>query len=166
MKTVPLLLVTMAATLTSAAQGSEKRVIHSQPSWVISTPQVELAITEQGGQMAPVTFFRDTPKPVQPYHISPWQDEKLTNLPAPVLNSLRGDWFCVPFGGNSDAFHGEQHPPHGEVAGGTWQYAGLEKAAGVTTLRLTIGTKVRLGSITKELSLVDGQNVVYSRDVI
>jgi hypothetical protein len=31
---------------------------------------------------------------------------------------------------------------------------------------LTIETKVRKGRVTKELSLVDGQNVVYSRDTI
>src|SRR3954471_279357 len=93
------LLLTMAATLPALTHAAEQRVIHSQPSWVISTPQVELAVTERGGQMAPVTFFRDTPKPVQPYHISPWQDEGLKDLPAPVLASLRGDWFCVPFGG-------------------------------------------------------------------
>src|SRR5882757_7762118 len=117
MKTALPLLV-MATTLSAVVQGAEQRVIHSQSSWVISTPQVELAVTERGGQMAPVTFFRDTAKPVQPYHISPWQDEKLADLPAPVLNTLRGDWFCIPFGGNSEAFRGEQHPPHGEVAGG------------------------------------------------
>lgn len=156
----------MATTLSAVAQGAEQRVIHSQPSWVISTPQVELAITERGGQMAPVTFFRDTARPVQPYHISPWQDEKLTDLPAPVLNSLRGDWFCVPFGGNDEAFNGEKHPPHGEVAGGMWRLLGDAKANGVTTLRLSFETKVRPGTITKELSLVEGQNVVYSRDVI
>ena len=165
MKIVPQLLL-MATALSTTAMAAEKRVIHSQPSWVISTPQVELAVTESGGNMAPVTFFRDTPKPVQPYHISPWQDEKLTNLPAPILNTLRGDWFCMPFGGNSDEFHGEKHPPHGEVAGGTWRLLGDTKADGVTTIRLGFETKVRPGTITKELSLVDGQNVVYSRDVI
>jgi hypothetical protein len=36
----------------------------------------------------------------------------------------------------------------------------------VTTLTLGIETKVRKGRVTKELSLVDGQNAVYSRNVI
>lgn len=165
MKTVPFLL-TMAATLPALTHAAEKRVIHLQPSWVISTPQVELAVTEAGGDMAPVTFFRDTAKPVQPYYISPWQDEKLTDLPAPVLNTLRGDFFCIPFGGNDAPFHDEKHPPHGEVAGGAWSLVGDTKAEGVTTLKMSFETKVRPGKVTKELSLVDGQNVVYSRDVI
>lgn len=161
MKITSLLLATAA--LASAA---EQRVIHSQPSWVIATPQVELAITERGGHMAPVTFFRDTAKPVQPYHISPWQDEGLKDLPAPVLGSLRGDWFCVPFGGNSDTFRGEKHPPHGEIAGDAWKLLGDWRKDGVTTLRVAFETKARRGKITKELSLVEGQNVVYSRNVI
>jgi hypothetical protein len=152
--------------LAVAARAAEQRVIHSQPSWVIATPQVEIAVTERGAHMAPVTFFRDTAKPVQPYHISPWQDEGLKDLPAPVLGSLRGDWFCIPFGGNSDAFRGETHPPHGEVAGDAWRLLGESKAAGVTTLRLGFETKARRGTITKELSLVEGQNVVYGRNVI
>lgn len=161
MKIAALLLATAA--LASAA---EQRVIHSQPSWVIATPQVELAVTERGGHMAPVTFFRDTAKPVQPYHVSPWQDEGLKDLPAPVLGSLRGDWFCVPFGGNGDAYRGEKHPPHGEIAGDAWKLLGDSRKDGVTTLRLAFETKARRGTITKELSLVDGQNVVYSRNVI
>jgi len=161
MKITALLLATAA--LASAA---EQRVIHSQPSWVIATSQVELAVTERGGHMAPVTFFRDTAKPVQPYHISPWQDEGLKDLPAPVLGSLRGDWFCVPFGGNDAAFRGEKHPPHGEIAGDAWKLLGDSRKDGVTTLRLAFETKARRGTITKELSLIDGQNVVYSRNVI
>jgi hypothetical protein len=87
-------------------------------------------------------------------------------LPAPVLDILRGDWFCVPFGGNSEAFRGEQHPPHGEIVGGTWRLLGDTKTGGVTTLRMSYETKARPGTITKELSLVEGQNVVYSRNVI
>ena len=59
--------------------------IHGQPSYVIRTPEVELAVTELGGHMAPVTFYRGAAKPVQPYHISPWQDERPKSVPVPVL---------------------------------------------------------------------------------
>jgi len=69
--------------------------------------------------MAPVTFFRNTSHPIQPYHISPWQDEAPIEMPAPVLKTLRGDCFCLPFGGNSEAVAGEKHPPHGEIVSTT-----------------------------------------------
>lgn len=143
-----------------------KRTIHSQPSFVVSTQHVELAVTELGGQMAPVTFFRDSSKPVRPYHVSPWQDEKASAMPAPVLNALRGDFFCMPFGGNSDVVGGEKHPPHGEIVGDKWKHVGTSRSGDVTTLTMSIETQVRQGKVTKELSLVADQNVVYSRHII
>ena len=147
-------------------QEPNTRTIHSQPSFVVSTPQVELAVTELGGHMAPVTFFRSSAKPVRPYHVSPWQDEKPSAMPAPVLNALRGDFFCMPFGGNSDSLAGEKHPPHGEIVGEKWKYVGTTKSADVTTLTMSIETRIRRGEVTKELSLVADQNVVYSKHII
>lgn len=148
-----------------AGPGEQTRMVAAQPSWIVATPQVELALTKLGGHMAPVTFFRDSARPVQPYHISPWQGEKHA-YPVPVLVPLRGDFFCLPFGGNGEPVNGEKHPPHGESAGSPWQHVATKKAGDVTTLTTVIKTKVRAGTVTKELSLVDGHNVVYSRHVI
>ena len=166
--TTPLmsLAVIATATVASAADDAKTRTVHSQPSVILATKEVELAVTRLGAHMAPVTFFRDSAKPVQPYYISPWQDEKPSKMPAPVLVTLRGDFFCVPFGGNSDAVAGEKHPPHGEIVGEPWKLVGTKKAGDVMTLTMGIDTKVRKGRMTKEVSLVDGQNVVYSRDTI
>lgn len=153
------------APLAFSSHAAELRTVHSQPSWIIATQQMEIAVTETGAMMAPVTFCRDSDKPVRPYHISPWQDEGL-KLDVPVLVALRGDWFCVPFGGNADAFHGEQHPPHGEVAGSKWSHVETKTQGGVTTLKLALETKVRAGRLTRELALIDGHNVVYGTDTI
>lgn len=153
----------LAAVAACGADSTRTRTIHSQPSFVLSSREVEVAVTRLGGHMAPVTFFRDTSHPVQPYHISPWQDEKASAMPAPVLVALRGDFFCLPFGGNSEAVNGEKHPPHGEIVGEPWALQGTTRAGDVTTLKLGFQTKIRKGQVTKELSLVDGQNVVYSR---
>ncbi len=160
---LPLIAATAAA---SAADETALRTIHAQPSFVVATKEVEIAVTKFGGNMAPVTFFRDSANPVRPYHISPWQEEKPSKMPAPILNTLRGDFFCMPFGGNSDEVAGEKHPPHGEIVGDPWKVVGTKKAGDVTTLTMGIDTKVRKGHVTKELSLVDGQNVVYSRNTI
>jgi hypothetical protein len=163
-------LLALAGFMTIRAVAAEnefvaEKTVAAQPSWVIGTKEVELALTKSGGHMAPVTFFRDTDAPVQPYHISPWQEEGLT-LEPPVLRVLRGDWFCMPFGGNAEPWQKEQHPPHGEIAGAPWRLIGANRVGGITTLRVEIETKLRPGKVTKELSLIEGQNVVYSRDVI
>lgn len=139
--------------------------IASQPSWVIRSRSVELAVTELGGHMAPVSFYRDTDQPVQPYYVSPWQDEHLL-LDEPVLVPLRGDFFCLPFGGNSAPLAGEKHRVHGEPAGAKWALAGVQQTDGITALTLSLTTKVRPGKITKQLSLIDGHNVVYCRHIL
>jgi hypothetical protein len=136
-----------------------RKVIRGQPSWVIANRQVELAVTEQGGHMAPVVFFRDTADPVQPYYMSPWQG-KGTRTGVPVLDVLRGDFFCMPFGGGTP-YRGETHPAHGESAGSRWTLGGVRVSAEVTELTLAMRTTVRPGSITKRISLVDGQNILY-----
>jgi hypothetical protein len=158
-------LLAMTAIAASAVAAEKPRTIHSQPSWTLSTENVELAVTQLGGMMAPVTFFRDTGKPVQPYHVAPWAGEKATYDP-PLLGALRGDWFCMPFGGNAGEFNGEKHPPHGEVANARWRHVATTREGAVATLKLDFETKARKGRVTKELSLIDGQNVVYSRNVI
>jgi hypothetical protein len=152
--------------LATAAEQAKLETIDSQPSWILESPQVRLAVTKVGGQMAPVTFLRDSGKPVQPYHVSPWQNEGLQDLPAPVLTALRGDWFCLPFGGNGDEYRHEKHPPHGEVAGAEWSYVDTKHDGGRHTLVLAFEPQARKGKIVKELTLVDGHNAVYSRHVV
>lgn len=139
-------------------------------SFTLTSPQVTLAVTEIGGHMAPVTFYRQAQK-FEPYHISPWQKEPPAEMPVPVLVPLRGDFFCMPFGGNADPVHGEKHPPHGEVAGSNWKLVGVQEKTGrnqaiVHTLTMQMETSLRKGHVTKQLSLVDDQNVVYSSHTI
>lgn len=166
-RTFPVLLSLFLAFSPILLAGEEETVesFHGQPSWVVRTKEMELAVTQLGGHMAPVTFYRNSDHPVRPYYISPWQEEKL-KLDVPVLMPLRGDFFCMPFGGNDEKFKGEKHPPHGETAGGKWIFAGLEKRDDTTTLTLTLQTKFRPGKVTKKLSLVDGQNVIYCQHII
>ena len=155
-------LVALAALTTSVQAQVKTQTRAGQSCWVVASDEVELAITKLGGHMAPVTFFRDSDTPVAPYYISPWQGEK-HSYPVPVLAPLRGDFFCLPFGGNGDAYQGESHPPHGETAGSAWSLAGTKRDGSVTKLTLELNTTARAGRVVKELGLVDGQNVIYSR---
>jgi len=93
---------------------AKQRVIAGQASLVMGNGQVELAVTELGGQMAPVTFYRDSARPVRPYFISPWQGEKV-KIDEPVVRPLRGDFFCMPFGAPGIC-RGVRHVCHGEPA--------------------------------------------------
>lgn len=139
----------------------ELRTILGQPSWVIRTAQVELALTELGGHMGPVAFGLDS-QPVRPYHVSPWQEEKL-KLDCPCLVPLRGDFLCLPFGANQTPLNGERHPPHGETAGSRWTLAELANTSRGASITVTLKPKVRPGLVTRQLSLVAGHNAVYGR---
>ncbi len=91
------------------------RVVHGQPSWRIASNQVEAFVTQIGGHVAPVTFDRRHRR-IQPYSIAPWAEERAAARLEPIIKVLRGDFFCMPFGGNATVFAGEKHPVHGETA--------------------------------------------------
>jgi hypothetical protein len=137
------------------------QTVHGQPSWRIAREGVEAFVTQVGGHLAPVTF-RLAGRAVQPYHIAPWAEDPPGGLP-PMLQGLRGDFFCLPFGGNAGAFEGEQHPPHGETANELWSLVDLRQEGDETSLELSLTTRVRPGRVTKTVSLVEGHPVVYQR---
>jgi len=116
--------------------------------------------------MAPVSFDADTPTPIQPYYISPWQNEGLTDFGDPVLAPLRGDFFCMPFGANMEKVDGAQHSVHGEAASAKWRFMDLRNEDDVTTLSLELQTTVQKGEVAKQIHLLQGQNVVYTRHIL
>ena len=142
-----------------------KRKIHGQPSWRLASKDVEAFVTEIGGHLGPVTFERRGRK-IQPFSVAPWAQERFNPPLKPIIQVLRGDFFCLPFGGNGTPYRGERHPIHGETANANWVFESLQTVTGRTCLHLSLKTKVRAGRVDKKLYLVDGQNVVYSQHII
>ncbi len=96
------------------------KIVYGQPSWRLVSGEVEAFVTETGGHLGPVTFDRKGRR-IRPYSVAPWAEEAVDrSLPA-ILKVLRGDFFCLPFGGNATAYHGEKHPVHGETANARWR---------------------------------------------
>ncbi len=141
------------------------RTISGQASWRLCSSEVEAWVTELGGQLAPVTFDRRKRR-LQPYSIAPWVEEPASRDLPPILRSLRGDFFCLPFGGNATPFRGERHPIHGETANGRWCLEALGGGSGTVSLHLSLATRIRRGRVDKWIELRDGQNVVYCRHTI
>ena len=143
----------------------KKRIIHGQPSWRVASTQVEAFVTETGGHLGPVTFDRQVRK-LQPYSVAPWVEERVDPAEPTIIKVLRGDFFCLPFGGNATPYGKEKHPVHGETANACWQFHSLETQAGRSCLHLSLQTKVRPGRVDKSIWLVDGQNTIYSQHVV
>jgi hypothetical protein len=62
----------------------------------------DIALYSLGGMLGPAQFRLPDGRMVSPLHVAPWHEEGLPNLP-PILQGLRGDWPCVPFGIRPDA---------------------------------------------------------------
>lgn len=137
---------------------------YGKAAWTVDNGELSLTVTEQGAQTAPI-LFRSGGRTIQPYHITPWQGEGYMS-DCKVMEPLRGDFFCLPFGGNGTAYGGERFPPHGETCGEMWKLDGVNTVDGATTLSLSLDTKVRPGHVVRNLSLVKGQPALYSRTVI
>src|SRR5688500_13812239 len=102
-----------------------KTTILGQPSWRLESNEVEAYVTALGGQLAPVTFDRQNRR-IMPYSVAPWAEEKADPTLPPILKVLRGDFFCMPFGGNEKPWRGERQPAHGETANATWKFESLQ----------------------------------------
>ncbi len=139
--------------------------ILGQKSFVVRNRNVDAAVTELGGHLGPVTFSLGKQK-VAPFSVAPWWDEKLPAGTPALLRALRGDFFCLPFGGNGKAWRGEQHPPHGETANSKWKFESLRRKSGEVCLELSLKTKVRAGRVSKRIRLVNGHSVVYQEHVV
>jgi hypothetical protein len=137
----------------------EQSIIHGQPSWRLASAQVEAFVTEMGGHLGPVTFDRQGRK-FQPYSVAPWAEERTDPSLPPIIRALRGDFFCLPFGGNATPYGREKHPVHGETANARWQFRSLATKAGRTCLHLSLATKARPGRVDKKIWLVNGQDAV------
>jgi hypothetical protein len=150
---------------TKAMAPRGKQIIHGQPSWRLASSSVEAFVTELGGHLGPITFDRKGRK-LQPYSVAPWAEEETDPSLPSIIKALRGDFFCLPFGGNTTPFGRERHPIHGETANARWQFRSLETKAGRSCLHLSLKTKVRPGQVDKRIWVVDGQNTVYSQHVV
>jgi len=139
--------------------------ISGQPSWRFASDNVEAYLTVLGGHLGPVKF-RLPRHTVQPYAVAPWAEERQARGIVPILRVLRGDFFCLPFGGNATPWGGERHPVHGETANRRWRLESLTCEGERVCLHASLLTQVRPGRVDKRLYLIRGHTAVYCQHVI
>lgn len=111
--------------------------------------------------LAPATFRLEDGRSVQPFSIAPWTGEKLPAGTPPLLEVLRGDFLCAPFGGNGTAWRGEKHPPHGEAANSRWTFVSATREREKTAIHLRLSCQVRRGTIDKRIVLRREHRAIY-----
>src|SRR5207249_1604720 len=79
---------------------------------------------ERGDLSSAAVVFDRRGRKIAPLSVAPWATEKLDKSTPPIIRILRGDFFCMPFGGNKTPYRGrgriERHPIHGETANANW----------------------------------------------
>ena len=130
--------------------------IHGEPSFRLRSGDVELFITKRGGQMAPVRFRVAEEEWVSPYSLAPWEPKDTSNEP-PILQILRGDFFCLPFGENKELPH-----VHGDPANLEWKCLEQEKLY----LHMEMEMSYPSGKIEKKIHLNPGELAVYQEHVL
>ena len=124
--------------------------IHGEPSFQLSTPEVDLCLTARGGHLAPVVIHLPG-RDVAPYSLSPWLPEDFPACPV-LLSVLRGDFLCLPFGGQTDG------PPHGDPANAEWTLV----ETGERSLTAALQTTDSGAFVEKILTVRPGHHAVYA----
>jgi hypothetical protein len=140
-----------------------EETLFCQPSWVMQSNAVRMAVTQVAGHMAPVHFGLDAAAAVQPFHISPWQCEETDYLNGRSEKCLRGDFFCLPFG-KADPEDGT--PGHGRTPSAPWTLGGHRSDGGVQSLSIHMENALHEARVSREYFLRDGENIVYDRTTV
>lgn len=129
--------------------------LHGSPSFTLRNKEVELAVTRTGGHLAPLAYLLPGLR-ASPLALAPWLPQEVDPALPRLLTELRGDFFCLPFGGQ------EKGPPHGETANAEWSL--LEQSTGHLALRLE--ARDTGACVTKRLRLVDGHHALYTEHLV
>lgn len=118
-----------------------------------------------GGSLHHVRFNDDDGRVVSPLHTAPWvgSQEALPAELSLVERQLSGDFFCAPFGVNTDEI-----PIHGWSANGHWQRdadsgSAQPDTAGKLSIRYRLEETISGARVTKTLTLHRDHPVLYQR---
>ena len=76
------------------------------------------SVQAMGGMLGPVTFLLPDGRQVSPLHVAPWFDDPDRISQPPILQELRGEWPCVPFGADGPRSLPESWSASGETFDG------------------------------------------------
>ncbi|MCD8350581.1 MAG: hypothetical protein LUC93_08240 [Planctomycetaceae bacterium] len=133
-----------------------------QPCYAFGNEKVDLYSTVLAGNTNP--YFRLGSRHVSPFFIPSWWNEGWLENAPPLFNVCRGNFFCLPLGGDLEGTRGKVIPIHGRCANEHWNWAGIEESGESRSLFLEFEDE--LGLIRKELRLLDGHSVVYENNAV
>jgi len=132
----------------------ELTTMHGVDAWHIRSDSADAWVSVNGAMVAPVKFHQEG-RTAQPYSLAPWEPGTVPGVD-PLLDGLRGDFFCLPFGPQPDG------PQHGQTASAAW----TAEAATPSSVTLRMEASDIDASVTRTISLRDGETVLYQEVLI
>jgi hypothetical protein len=96
-----------------------------------------LSVQSLGGMLGPVLFLLPDGRQVSPLHVAPWGNDPQRGTLPEILQELRGEWPCVPFGSDAvralpdgwsstgESFDGAG-VPHGHGSNVHWEWGACD----------------------------------------
>jgi hypothetical protein len=128
---------------------------HGEPTHFLGTDSARISITPRGGHLR--IEYRDAGGEWHsPYSLPPWRPDECPDAPA-LLQILRGDFFCFPFGVTSGLAD-----PHGETANRVWNPAEASDRSATFVMEL----ESMPGRVTKKLAFDPGALLLRQEHLI
>jgi hypothetical protein len=136
------------------------------PSKSLSWSHGVFSVETLGGMLGPTLFVLPDGRQIAPFHIAPWFAEETAASQPGILQRLRGEWPCVPFGAATDraaidgwpasAANAEPDPhPHGYAANHHWHW--IPAAAGEIALAIDYPAEHPIARCERRIAPVPGQ---------
>ena len=148
------------------AQLPAARTVFGRASYILSSQRVQAALTKTGGHLGPVSFDLGD-RAIQPYAIAPWWNERQPPERPVMQRVLRGDFFCLPFGG---CHGGDNHmpgvPTHGDTAARRWRFRDFDQSEERTWIELEMRVRYPRAHVLKRIELRVDHTAIYQSHVI
>jgi hypothetical protein len=73
-----------------------------EPSHALAWAHGVVSVESLGGMLGPTLFVLPDGRQIAPFQVAPWAGEPGTVQLPGILQRLRGEWTCVPFGSDGD----------------------------------------------------------------
>ena len=88
---------------------------------------------------------------IDPFYYVPWWNEGPDKDFDKVLNILRGDFFCFPFGMNVEPYGPIKYPLHGQTSNDIWDFLEISEKNGEKEMQLQMYLEKNSGNVILRL---------------
>lgn len=128
-----------------------------------------VSVESLGGMLGPTLFVLEDGRQIAPFHIAPWFESHQSSALPGILQRLRGEWPCVPFGAASHRASHDGWPasdpvlesdqfPHGYGSNHKWRW--LEAAENEIALEIDYPDSHPISKLQRRVKPVVGKAAI------